>query len=144
MAEAYSEIIKLMRNAPNNMRNHLLLEGNYWAGLHAQVKTRLDRGSAHEVLMHVKGPAPEVRDVFYRVVDYFNRHGVRRSVALGARGRRAARFVRAVFGRHLRVVSPAHSRRHNTQRGVHPTRKSSTGWPAVDYRRVSFFTGFLG
>ena len=49
VAAAYSDIIKLMRNAPNNMRNHLLLEGNYWAGLHAQVKTLLYIGVASVV-----------------------------------------------------------------------------------------------
>ena len=42
VAQAYAAVIKAIRGAPHNMENHLLLEGNYWAGLHAQV-TPADR-----------------------------------------------------------------------------------------------------
>merc|ERR1719174_2955863 len=37
LAEAYKDVISMVRGAPFNIKNRLLVEGNYWAGLHAQI-----------------------------------------------------------------------------------------------------------
>ena len=37
LAAAYAEVVGLMRSAPYELKNRLLVMGNYWGGLHAQV-----------------------------------------------------------------------------------------------------------
>ena len=45
LAASYADVLGGLRSAPFGMQNRVLLESNYWAGLHAQV-TPADRSSA--------------------------------------------------------------------------------------------------